>query len=146
MTACQNCGIAVEGEYKYCHSCGAKLEKKEERLQVNDKTSQTPNSSEDIEWALSTRKHALGLYGLSVLYAIIVTVIWTLAGHYVGSSWLLPVVNIVGFLVSAALLGVVARRALKVLMPTPLAWLCALATWAVAVLLLRSLIVAWLRG
>ena len=111
-----------------------------------EKKIKLPDWSEDAEWALSTRKHALGLYGLSVLYAIIVTVIWTLAGHYVGSSWLLPVVNIVGFLVSAALLGVVARRALKVLMPTPLAWLCALATWAVAVLLLRSLIVAWLRG
>ncbi len=101
--------------------------------------------SEDVEWALSTRKRALGLYGSSVIFAIIVIVIWTLVGHYVGSGWVLVIVNIVGFLMSLVLL-LPAFQALKVFMPTLLAWLCTLATWAVAVLLLRSLIAAWLGG
>ena len=104
-----------------------------------------PDWSEDVESSLSTRKHALGLYARSVIYVIIVTAIWTLVGHYVGSGWLLGVVNIVGFLMSVALL-LPALQALKVFMPTLLAWLCALATWGVAVLLLRSLIAAWLGG
>ena len=108
--------------------------------------SKLPDWSEDVEWALSTRKQALGLYGWSVIWVIIVTVIWTLVGHYAGSGWALLAVNIVGFFMVAALLGVVAVPALKVLMPTPLAWLCASATWAVAVFLLRSLIATWLRG
>ena len=111
-----------------------------------EKKIKLPDWSEDAEWALSTRKHALGLYGFSVLSAIIVTVIWTLVGHYVGSGWLLAVVNIVGLLVNVAILMLVALRALKVLMPTPLAWLCALVTWAGAVSLLRSLIATWLGG
>ncbi|MBA7606987.1 hypothetical protein ES703_54399 [subsurface metagenome] len=87
-----------------------------------------PDWSEDAKWALSTRKRALGLYGWSFFFAIIITVIWTLVGHYIGSGWLTFVVNIVGFLMNTAILALVSLRALKVLMSTPLAWLCILAT------------------
>ena len=103
-----------------------------------------PDWREDAEWALSTRKRALGLYGWSVLYTIIVTVIWTVVGHYVDSGWLLIVVNIVGFIMTAAILSAISLRALKVLMPTHFAWLCVLTTWIVVVVGLRSLIVFWL--
>ena len=63
-----------------------------------------PDWSEDIKWALSSRKHALGLYASSVIFVIIVTVIWTVVGHYIGSGWVLGIVNIVGFLIIVALL------------------------------------------
>lgn len=101
-----------------------------------------PDWSEDVEWALR-REHALGLYGWSVICLIIITVIWLLVVHYAGRGWVTFFVNIGGFLVSV-FLAYVAMRALKVFMQTLLAYLCALATWAVVVLLLRSLIAAWL--
>ncbi len=91
---------------------------------------------------IKERKHALGLYVWSVIYAIIVTIIWTLVVHYVGLIWVGSVLNIVGFLWTVAILGSLTLPALKVLMPTPLAWLCAIVTWVVAVGLLRSLIAA----
>lgn len=83
------------------------------------------------------------LWGL-LFVGLIIVVVWSLLTHFLPSGWWITLINVLGFLLTALIIGVGTWQTLKLVISSGIAFLIAVAIWAVMVIGLRTLILALL--
>ena len=73
-------------------------------------------------------------------FGLVFVTIWAVLLKFLPDGWWITGINIIAFLFSLIGIGLGSLQALRPSMPNWLAWVCALLTWFIIVILIRSLL------
>jgi hypothetical protein len=93
---------------------------------------------EDPVGDIARRMISRSLWGLLIV-GLIIVVTWTLLDHFLPLGWWITLINVLGFLSTAWVIGVGTWQTLKLVISSGYSFLIALLVWAAMVIGLRTL-------